>query len=81
MTELNIKESLDEIIKGVSRLNPDNHDQVNAVIAVSNIESAQKIKASLDDLRGQISGLTYALGTIMEQQTNNPDGKDDSTAN
>jgi uncharacterized membrane protein YidH (DUF202 family) len=69
MTKNDTKESLKEIITAKSFLNPDNHDQVNATIAMSNSESAENIKKTLDELGGRLSGSAYTLGTIMEQQT------------
>jgi len=62
-------DKLKDIANGTSNLSPDNHDQVNAIIAISNFESAENIKKSLDELGGRLSGSSYAFGTIIEQQT------------
>ena len=64
----NNEEDLVRIAKGVSSLSPDNHDQVNVIIALSNIESAKNIKESLDQLSAKISGSSYALETTIEKR-------------
>jgi hypothetical protein len=67
MTKSPIHQSLERTAQGNS-LNPDNHDQVHIALGLLSAESDEKNREVMDNLTGQISGLTHVLSTTMEQQ-------------
>lgn len=58
----------DSIVAGRYPLNPDNHDQVHVAIGLLNAESAEKVRQSVDDLAGRITGMATTVSQTMQRE-------------
>lgn len=63
-----LQKDLEETIRA-QVLSTTNNDRINVAIGLLNAESSEKTIVALDNLRTQMGGLGYTVGTVIEQQT------------